>query len=302
MKYLPLLIMILNSGLFLTQNTVRVIGHRGCRGTMPENSIAGFKKAIEDGADGIEWDIVVNGEGNLVISHEPYFHKDFCFDPNGKSIDNEKLYNIYKMTQDEIESFDCGSKVHPKFPEQRKEIARKPLLKEAVAKLRSTIRGKLILFEIKSEESEYGISQPHPDDFADIILKEVSAYQFPNIVYMSFDNNLLEALYKKAPELRLAYLTYLPSKSANAYLKNLSFKPFALGMYHRTLNKRKLKQLRNKNISVYAWTVNTSSDTHKMMDLGIDAIITDYPKSIIKSRGSYSDRPKKYRTTGTPSF
>ena len=119
---------------------------------------------------------------------------------------------------------------------------------------------------------------------------------------MSFDKNLLEALYKKAPELRLAYLTYLPSKSANAYLKALSFKPFALGMYHRTMNKRKLKQLRNKNVSVYAWTVNTSSDAHKMMDLGIDAIITDYPKSIIKSRGSYSDRPKKYRTTGTPSF
>ena len=302
MKYLPLLIMILNSGLFHTQNTIRVIGHRGCRGTMPENSIAGFKKAIEDGADGIEWDVVVNGEGNLVISHEPYFHKDFCLAPNGKSIDNEKRYNIYKMTQDEIESFDCGSKVHPKFPEQQKEIAIKPLLKDAVSKLKSTIRGKLILFEIKSDESEYGISQPHPDDYADLIMKEVTAYQFPNIVYMSFDKNIIEALHKKAPELRLAYLTYLPSKSANAYLKELSFKPFALGMYHKTLNKRKLRQLRDKSISAYAWTVNTTDDAHKMMDLGIDAIITDFPKSIIKARGTYSDRPKKYRTTGTPSF
>ncbi len=294
--------MILNSGLFHTQNTIRVIGHRGCRGTMPENSIAGFKKAIEDGADGIEWDVVVNGEGNLVISHEPYFHKDFCLASNGESIDNEKLYNIYKMTQDEIESFDCGSKVHPKFPEQKKGIAIKPLLKDAVSKLKSTIRGKLILFEIKSEESEYGISQPHPDEYVDLILKEVAAYQFPNIVYMSFDKNIIEAMHKKAPELRLAYLTYLPSKSANAYLKELSFKPFALGMYHKTLNKRKLRQLRDKSISAYAWTVNTTDDAHKMMDLGIDAIITDYPKSIIKARGTYSDRPKKYRTTGTPSF
>ena len=119
---------------------------------------------------------------------------------------------------------------------------------------------------------------------------------------MSFDKNIIEALHKKAPELKLAYLTYLPSKSANAYLKELSFKPFALGMYHKTINQRKLRQLRDKSISVYAWTVNTTDDAHKMMDLGIDAIITDYPKSIIKSRGSYSDRPKKYRTTGTPSF
>lgn len=302
MKYIPLLVMLINSGLFHTQNTIRIIGHRGCRGIMPENSIEGFKKAFEDGADGIEWDVVVNGEGKLVISHEPYFHKNFCLDPNGKAIEDEKLYNIYKMTQAEIEAFDCGSKVHTGFPEQQKHITRKPLLKDVVTKLKSTIRGKLILFEIKSEVSEYGISQPHPDAFVDLILKEAAVYQFPNVVYMSFDKNIIEALHKKAPELRLAYLTYLPSKSANAYLKKLSFKPFALGMYHKTLNKRRLRQLRDKNVSVFAWTVNTTDDANKMMGLGIDAIITDYPKSIIKARGSYSDRPKKYRTTGTPSF
>jgi len=294
--------MILSSGLLLAQNTIRVIGHRGSRGTMPENSISGFKKAIEDGADGIEWDVVVNGEGNIVISHEPYFHNDFCLDPTGKSIAIEKLYNIYKMNQDEIEAFDCGSKPHPQFPEQQKKITRKPLLKDAVTELRSIIRGKLILFEIKSEASEYGISQPHPNHFADIILKAHAAYQFPNVVYMSFDKNILEALHKKAPKLRLAYLTYLPSKSIKSHLNELSFTPFALGMYHKTINKRKLGQLRGKNISIYAWTVNTAIDAHKMMDLGIDAIITDYPKSIIRARGTYSDRPKKYRTTGTPTF
>ena len=302
MKHLPFIIMLFHCALSHSQNTVRVIGHRGCRGIMPENSVVGFKKAIEDGADGIEWDVVVNRDGKLVISHEPYFHKDFCLDQDGKTIESEKLYNIYKMTQSEIEAFDCGSKIHTGFPEQQKHITRKPLLKDAVAKLKSSIGGKLILFEIKSEVAEYGISQPHPNEFVDLILKEVAAYQFPNVVYMSFDKNIIEALNKKDPELRLAYLTYLPSKSANAYLKELSFKPFALGMYHKTLNKRKLKQLRDKNVSVYAWTVNTSDDAHKMMDLGIDAIITDYPKSIIKARGTYSDRPKKYRSTGTPSF
>jgi glycerophosphoryl diester phosphodiesterase len=52
---------------------------------MPENSVVGFKKAIEDGADGIEWDVVVNGDGKLVISHEPYFHKDFCLDQDEKN-------------------------------------------------------------------------------------------------------------------------------------------------------------------------------------------------------------------------
>ena len=302
MKELSLLLFLAFIQNAYSQNTLRVIGHRGCRGVMPENTIAGFQKAIENGADGIEWDVVVNGEGKLVVSHEPYFHKDFCLDPEGNEIKDEKLYNIYKMSQAEIETFDCGSKLHKNFPEQKKNIARKPLLKEAVAKLKSSVRSKLILFEIKSDEPEYGISQPYPEAYVDLILKEVAQYKFPNVVYMSFDKNIIEALHKKAPELRLAYLTYLPKKSAKGYLKKLSFTPFAIGMYHLTINKRKLKQLRSKEVSVYAWTVNDTKDAHKMMDLGIDAIITDYPRTIIRARGSYSDRPKKFRTTGTPSF
>jgi len=302
MKYIPLLVMLINSGLFHTQNTIRIIGHRGCRGIMPENSIEGFKKAFEHGADGIEWDVVVNGEGKLVISHEPYFHKDFCLDPNGKAIEDEKLYNIYKMTQAEIEAFDCGSKVHTGFPEQQKHITRKPLLKDVVTKLKSTIRGKLILFEIKSDEPEYGISQPYPVAYVDLILKEVAAYKLKNIVYMSFDKNILEALHKEDPKLRLAYLTYLPSKSAKAFLRELSFTPFALGMYHMTLNRRKVKQLRSKNVQVFAWTVNQPKTAHDMMSFGIDAIITDYPKLIIQARGTYSDRPKRIRRNGKPVF
>lgn len=269
---------------------------------MPENTISGFQRAFEDGADGIEWDVVVNGEGKLVVSHEPYFHNDFCLDQNGEVIKDEKKYNIYEMTQEEIEAFDCGSKPHRNFPEQEKFKATKPLLKDVVELLPVNANGKLILFEIKSDEPEYGISQPYPVAYVDLILKEVAAYKLKNIVYMSFDKNILEALHKKDPKLRLAYLTYLPSKSAKAFLRELSFTPFALGMYHMTLNRRKVKQLRSKNVQVYAWTVNQSKTAHDMMDFGIDAIITDYPKLIIRARGTHSDRPKRIRRNGTPVF
>ena len=74
----------------IAQNTIRVIGHRGCRGVMPENTISGFQRAFEDGADGIEWDVVVNGEGKLVVSHEPYFHKDFCLEKTAKQLQTRK--------------------------------------------------------------------------------------------------------------------------------------------------------------------------------------------------------------------
>ena len=203
------------------------------------------------------------------------------------------------MTQAEIEGFDCGSKFHKNFPEQQKIKTIKPLLKDVV-KLVPEIKRKRIFFEIKSDEPEYGKSQPFPSDYAALILKEVKEYGFNSICYMSFDKNILEELHKIDPKLRLVYLS--EKKSIKKNLKQLSFKPSAVGLYFRTLNRRTVSQLRKEDIGIYAWTVNEVVDGHKMMELGIDAIITDFPRRIIQSRGSYSSKPKKFRITGTPSF
>ena len=123
MKTLLTVCLILSQMTLFAQNTIMVIGHRGCRGVLPENTIVGFQRAIEDGADGIEWDVVVNADGQLVISHEPYFHNNFCLDPKGNTIQDESLYNIYRMTQAEIEGFDCGSKFHKNFPRTIRKVS-----------------------------------------------------------------------------------------------------------------------------------------------------------------------------------
>ena len=65
---------------------MQIYGHRGCRGLLPENTIVGFKKALDLGADGIEWDVVVNKEKKLIISHEPYIDTLYCQYNNGKKV------------------------------------------------------------------------------------------------------------------------------------------------------------------------------------------------------------------------
>ena len=134
-----------------------IIGHRGCRGIMPENTIPAFQKALELGADGIEWDVVVNKDSQLVISHEPYFKSSYCLDSNGNEIKNESDFNIINLTQKEIEKFDCGSKGNSKFPEQEKFKVSKPTVQEAFKVL--NLENKTLLFEVKSEEKEYGKTQ-----------------------------------------------------------------------------------------------------------------------------------------------
>ena len=62
-------------------------GHRGCRGLMPENSIPAFKKAMEfTQLTTLELDLAVSKDGQLIVSHEPWFSPAICLKPNGDSI------------------------------------------------------------------------------------------------------------------------------------------------------------------------------------------------------------------------
>jgi glycerophosphoryl diester phosphodiesterase len=260
-------------------DSVRIYGHRGCRGLLPENSIEAFKKAIELEVYGVEWDVVVNKDKQLVISHEPYFNADFCLDSNNVAVRDESKFNMYELTQAEIEQFDCGSRGNTNYPEQQKTKTVKPLLKTVFAEV--DFSKTEILFEIKSEKKEYGISQPFPTEFATLILNEVNQFEYKEqIVFMSFDAEMLNVLHTIAPEYRYVYLTYLPAKSAKQFLKEIDFNPYALGMLHITITKRKVKQLRTLGIETFAWTVNKNEDAKKLKEIGVNGLITDYPDRI----------------------
>jgi glycerophosphoryl diester phosphodiesterase len=280
MKHLIFFSLAMYIGQFTAQSPL-VIGHRGCRGYYPENSIIAFQKALEQGVQGIEIDVVVNKDRQLVISHEPYFKSEFCLAPGGKEIKDEKVYNLYNMTQAEIATFDCGSKGNTKFPEQQRTSVIKPLFQDFVKEV--ITRPTTLLFEIKSEPKEYGISQPNPKEFVELILKEVANYPYPETLYfMCFDAQLLNELHRQAPNSKMVYLTYLP-KSAENQQKQLTFKPFAFGMFYPTVKKRDVMYVKKNNIQLFTWTVNDENKAKKLAKMGVDALITDYPKRILEA-------------------
>ena len=263
---------------FSLQSQVEYYGHRGARGLFPENSILSFKKALEYPITGIEWDVVVNKDNELVISHEPYFKTSIC---QSNLIDDDELktYNIYQMSQQEIEGIDCGIKKTKSFPEQQKISTSKPTFKQVQQEIK--FGNRTILFEIKSEEKEYGISQPSPQKFAALILEEIKASGLrENIILMSFDATILNEIYAKDPSFRLIYLTYKPLVSINKFLSVCTFKPYALGMFYRTISRKKIHALHKKEIKSFAWTVNNKKQAAGLIKIGVDGIITDYPDRI----------------------
>jgi len=268
----------------MTAQTIKtpIYGHRGCRGNFPENTIIAFQEALKMGVDGIELDVVVNGEKQLVVSHEPYFKKEFCLNAERKPIEDEKVYNIFKMKQSEISWFDCGSIGNPKFPEQKKIAAYKPLLSDFFKEV--DLKDKVLLFEIKSEKEEYGISQPHPKEFVDLILAETKDFkQQENLIFMCFDPEILEELHRRKVPNKLVYLTYKPM-SAKQLLKEISFKPYALGMFYATASKAAINYAHAQDVKVFTWTVNETKTGKKLIKRGVDGLITDYPKLMEESK------------------
>ena len=88
------------------QSEYKIFGHRGCRGLYPENTIVGFQKAIQMGVDGIEFDIVLNKNLQIIVSHEPYVDTSYCI----SNLNQDHSLNIFEMSLDEIKKIDCGSK------------------------------------------------------------------------------------------------------------------------------------------------------------------------------------------------
>jgi len=273
--------------LFISQQIMgqdyKIYGHRGCRGLLPENTIPAFQKAIDLGVDGIEWDVVVNKDNELIISHEPYMDASYCLDTTGNEISKskEENFNIREMSTEEVQQFDCGSKVHDKFKDQKKIKSIKPTVQDTYKSI--DFKNTEILFEIKSEKKDYGTFQPFPKEYAKIILQETQDFKYKDqIIFMCFDAELLNELHRLLPNAKFIYLTYLPFKSIDNFLNDIDFKPFALGMYHKTIKKKDVKKAYLHEVNIYAWTVNKLDDFEKMKRYGVTGIITDYPNLIKK--------------------
>ncbi|MCB0771045.1 MAG: glycerophosphodiester phosphodiesterase [Flavobacteriales bacterium] len=264
-------------------------GHRGCRGLLPENSIPAFLKATALGCDFLELDVVISGDGQVVISHEPWMHHTICLEPNGDPIpvERERSLNIFRMTVPEIQAYDCGSLEHPRFPDQDQRKAYKPTLHEMVEAvdehaLLSGVAPPSFNVEIKSDPAFYGTFQPEPEVFAKLVLAAIDSLGIMDrCIIQSFDTAILEAVHAEREDAVVALLVE-NDLGIEGNLSRLSFKPDIYSPQFSMANEAMLKTLRAKNIELAVWTVNAPGDIKRMLDLGVDAIITDRPDLAIK--------------------
>ncbi len=263
-------------------------GHRGARGLMPENTIPAFLKALEyPKITTLELDLAVSKDSQLVVSHEPWMSHEICRKPGGGDVTQaeEATFNILGMTYAEIESFDCGSRGHSRFPEQQKTPAAKPTLPqviEAVERYCAERKRPLPNYniEIKSQPGWDNHKTPPPAVFARLVVEEIRRLGIADrTCVQSFDKRTLREVHQLDSLLTTALLVEnLLGLEAN--VEELGYVPPIYSPYHKLVTAQTVRNAHAKGMRLIPWTVNETADMLALIKLGVDGIITDYPDRI----------------------
>ncbi|WP_375446184.1 glycerophosphodiester phosphodiesterase family protein [uncultured Fibrella sp.] len=284
MKTIALFCLLLGSFGLQAQGTFDRQGHRGCRGLMPENTVAAMKKALDLGVQTLELDVVISKDKQVVVSHDTYMASTITLKPDGTPVTaaEEKTINLYQLSYADIKKYDVGTKPHPQFKEQQKFSVYKPLLStlldsvEAYAKSKGMPLPKYNV-EIKSSPETDGVYHPAPPEFVDLVMAICQPRKLgKRLNIQSFDARPLQVLHQKYPAVILAYLT-ANTKSVAENLTTLGFTPQIYSPYYKTVTAETVKTCHQQGMSIIPWTVNTKAEIDQLIQLGVNGIITDYP-------------------------
>jgi len=222
-----------------------VIAHRGASADAPENTLAAFELAINEGADWIELDVQETREGEIVVIH----------DSDLKKIAGSDL-RVFDSSLAELQNVDIGSWKDPSFSDQRI-----PTLQQVLALCKDRVN---IVIELKY----YGQEKHLEERVANLV--EAAGMQ-DQIVVMSLSYPGIQ----KMKSLRPQWSVGLLSSVAIGDITRLDADFFAVNATFAS--RRFIKQIHQRGRKVLVWTVNDPISISAMMSKGVDGIITDYP-------------------------
>lgn len=254
-----------------------VIAHKGASGLAPENTMAAFKKALELGVDQIELDVRNTADEEIVVFHDQRLDR-IARDTLGNKITGE----VHDFTLEEIKQFDVGSWFDSQYKDERI-----PTLKEVLDLVNGQCK---VLIEIKH------MDHPHYHDFAEklveVVLQEKNGEDW--IILQSYEPIYLDEVHELDPYIQTKALIvgedsapllafYIETRIHMGRAKeNNRLK--AINPHWETLSPRRIFQMHAKGYEVHAYPINTKNDMIKMLNAGVDGIITDFPNVAIELR------------------
>ncbi|MBP1995678.1 glycerophosphodiester phosphodiesterase [Paenibacillus eucommiae] len=232
-----------------------VIGHRGAAGEAPENTLASFQLALEQGADGIELDVHMSKDEEIVVCHDPTL--DRTTTGSGR---------LRAMPLSEIRRFDAGSWHSKRFQGERV-----PLLDEVFE-----LVPEHILINIEIKDSYSGLMETK---LLDVLRKKNRLNQ---VVISSFDAQCVRHTKELEPEVKVGILYNSFTNNHVQFAKKLGVELHSLHPHYQRIGKGDVSAAVAAGLSVYPYTVNAIEDIRKMIDYRVSGVITDYPAKMVE--------------------
>ena len=286
--------------------------HRGGRALFPENTLVAFANALSIGVDTLELDIGVTRDGAIVVSHERGLNPDLARDQDGEYVARPGTPFV-ELTLEDVRRFDVG-RIRPgstyaaQFPDQKAAPGTKiPTLKELIALVRKSGNSHVRLNIETKIDPNHPRESPEPDRFVRLLLDLLRAEKFENrVMVQSFDWRTLLLVQKLAPEIPTVYLTMQSGIEPTVLLDKptvwtAGFDPAG---YDRSLPRTikaaggaiwsphfgdvtaaLVSESQALGLQVVVWTVNKPADMKRLIEMGVDGIISDSPDLLRRVAG-----------------
>jgi glycerophosphoryl diester phosphodiesterase len=219
------------------------IGHRGAKGWSPENTLASFQKAIDMDADGIEFDVHLSADGEVIVIHDETVDRT----TNGTgAVKNLALAELKKLRIQDVFEIPTLREVFDAFP--------KKLLVNVELKTGATVKPVVDLIE------QYVAEKKH---------------DYKQFLVSSFDWIALKAIRESNPKIPLGVLTETNLELAIGFSEQI--KAETIHPYFHLLTQENVKQMQEKGLGVFPWTINEFEDIERIKSYQVNGIITDFP-------------------------
>lgn len=231
------------------------VAHRGASGYAPENTIAAFDKAVEMKADYIEIDVQRSKDGELVLIHDTTV--DRTTDGTGK---------VGDLTFKELSALDAGSWKGEQF------IGEKiPTFDEILERYRGKIG---ILIELKAPELYPGIEE---DVAKELKEKNLDKPMNGKIIIQSFNFESVKKMNDLLPNVPMGVLTSSKADTTQLALQEFSTYADYFNPSYSIVTNELVNEVHSLGMEISSWTVRSQEAADFLLEVGVDAIITDYP-------------------------
>ena len=237
----------------------KIYAHRGASGYAPENTLEAFKLAIKQGAEGIELDVQLTKDGEVVVIHD-------------ETIDrvSNKTGFVKDYTLAELKEFSFDNNI------EGYKNTKIPTLKEVLELLKPT--NLMLNIELKTSIIWY-------ENIEEKVLKLVyDADMRDRVIYSSFNHYSIKKIKNLDEKANTALLFGDVILYTVNYIKNANIPAIHPPVYQLKMDNF-LDEYINSGLDIRVWTVNNPDDMQSLINKNIDAIITNYPDIALKKRG-----------------